>query len=171
MSKSKSRSRSRSHSRKQAAEVAAPAPEPEHLNLRTAPPVKRVMGKISAALASLTRDHEKLEGWGETNVLAKEAAEQLAAILNEFPALTEQLNTLDASGFSPPRLSYTASVAEGDRVSVLEEHRHLYDDIMPAELMLDLLVLKKQPGKGGGLVVENSKGSRMRVAVSHTVKK
>jgi hypothetical protein len=171
MSKNRSRSRSRSHSRKQDAAVVAPVPEPEHLNLRTAPPVKRVMGKILAALASLTKDHEKLEGWGENNVLAKEAAEHLAGILNEFPSLSERLTVLDDSGFSPPRLSYTASIVEGDRLSVLEENRHLYDEIMPADLMRDLLVLKKQPGKGGGLVVENSKGVRMRVAVSHTAKK
>jgi hypothetical protein len=160
------RKRDRNH--KSGAEVEQT--ESERLNLRMAAPVKRVMGKITVAVDSLARDYVKLESWGEKNELAKVAAKKLSSILNTFPALNEVLEQLDASGFSPPRLSYTSSVVEGDRVSVLETHRHLYDDVMSADLMLNLGVVKKHPGKGGGLVVENSNGNRMKVAISHVVK-
>jgi hypothetical protein len=128
------------------------------------------MGKISLSTASLEKDYAKLVAWGAGNEVAKEAAALLCLILNRFPELNVQLAKLDTSGFSPPRLSYTASVVEGDRVSVLEGQRHLYDDIMASELMIGMLVVKKHPGKGGGLVVENAQGNRMKVAMSHVVK-
>ena len=140
------------------------------INLRTVAPVKRVKGKIVVAVDSLAREYLKLEAWGKKNRLAKTAADLLESILNDFPALTDSLEVLDASGFSPPRLSYTSSVVEGDRVSVLEDHRHLYDEVMSCDLMLNLAVVKRHPGKGGGLVVENAKGTRMKVAISHVVK-
>ena len=161
-------SKRRSRARKPAAQVVSP--ESERLNLRTAPPVRRVMGKIAVAVASLLKDHEKLVVWGENNELAKEAAKQLTAILNKFPALTDTLTALDESGFSPPRLSYTASAAEGDCVSVLEKHRYLYEEIMPHDEMVSMIVVKKHPGKGGGLVVVSTAGNRMKVAMAHVVK-
>jgi hypothetical protein len=171
---SKKKPRNRSHKSRvadsQIVDKGIEVPESERLDLRTASPVKRIMGKISLAVANLTKDHEKLEKWGEGNEVAREAAEHLAGVLNEFPTLQERLVVLDASGFSPPRLSYTASVVEGDKVSVLEGQRFLYSDIMAPELMIAMLVVKKLPGKGGGLVVENTKGNRMKVAMSHVVK-
>ena len=161
MSKKKSR---RERRRTVAVEVA------DRLNLRTAPPVRRVAGKIAVVVASLAKDRDKLAEWGAENARAREAAEHLDAILQAFPALSACLSDLELSGFSPPRLSYTAGAVEGDRVSVLEARRHLYSDIMEPELMLDLTVIAKHPGKGGGLVVESSEGNRMKVVLSHVVK-
>jgi len=142
----------------------------DRLNLRTAPPVRRVAGKIALSVSNLAKDRDKLAEWGAGNARAREAAEQLDAILQAFPTLEACLDDLELSGFSPPRLSYTAGAVVGDHVSVLEERRHLYSDIMAPELMLNMEVITKHPGKGGGLVVENPKGSRMKVAMSHVVK-
>ena len=154
----------------QVASSAGVAPDSKRLNLRTASPVKRIMGKISLSVVNLVKDRDKLAKWGEGNKVAEEAADELGGILIKFPSLNELLTKLEASGFSPPRLSYTATVTDGDRVSVLEGNRHHYSDIMSPELMINMLAVKKLPGKAGGLVVENAEGNRMKVAVSHVVK-
>lgn len=166
---SKKRNRS---ARKPAAETVD-----ESVDLRTAKPVIRLKGQISILMKTLNDRRETLEGWtkpqvegAEPNEQAVSALEALNEITNAYPAFVEAMDELEKSGFSPARKSYTATTGEGDRVAVLEDERHRYTDIMDEDLMLDMLVIKKQPGKGGGLIVEAKDGPKMKVALSHVVK-
>jgi hypothetical protein len=144
----------------------------ETKDLRKVPPVERLRGLQSVCRAKLEKDLVKLNAWQNytENESLKEAALTLGEILNSFKILDEQLKELEDSGFSPARKSYTAKAGEGDRVSVLEEKREAYSDLMDPIKMVDLLVVKKRPGKTGGLVVEAEDNSRMQVAVAHVVR-
>lgn len=140
-------------------------------DLRKVPPVQRMRGLQAELRKKLEKGLQKLELW-ETltdTQSAKEATLTLGGILNELDTLDEHLADLEKSGFSPARKSYTAQAGEGDHVTVLEDKRDLYSEIMEPTQMINLVVVKKQPGKSGGLVVESADSVRMRVAVSHVV--
>jgi hypothetical protein len=141
-------------------------------DLRKVPPVARMRGLQAVLRAKLDKDLEKLNTWkGFTdNQAAVDAALTLGEILNTFSTLDAQLEELQESGFSPARKSYTARANEGDKVTVLEEKREVYSDLMEPAMMIDMLVIKKRPGKGGGLIVEASDSTRMQVSVSHVVR-
>lgn len=139
-------------------------------DLRTAPPVVRMRVFVDRMCDDMAKVCAKLETWAEQNEIVVDAKAAAAELMNSFPALDDALEELDKKGFSPPRTTYTASTEEGDTVSVLDKYREKYDDIMSPTDMAKLTVVKKHPGKGGGLIVENSKGARMKVATSHVVK-
>lgn len=149
----------------------------ETVNLRSAPPVERLIGQLAIVQETIEKRRDTLEAWAkpqvegaEPNELAKDALEALNGVVEAFPAVATALDKLHASGYSPPRKSYTAGTEEGDHVAILEGDRVRYEDIMEADQMLDLEVIKKIPGKGGGLIVQNNDGARMKVATSHVVK-
>jgi hypothetical protein len=121
-------------------------------------------------MKEISRHLEILESWASGNGIANCALVEARVMSARCEKLIEHLGALDASGFSPPRKCYTASTTEGDTIQVLEAHRNFYSDFMDPAKMVDLHVVKKQPGKGGGLVVEAADGSRMRVAIAHVVK-
>ena len=151
------------------AEAVSEAPEVSG-DLRTAPPVVRMRAFVNRLHDDLNKVCVKLETWSEQNEVVSDARNAAAALTNEFSALEEALEELEKGGFSPPRTTYTASTEEGDTVAVLDKYRDKYEDIMPSSEMGHLKVLKKHPGKGGGLIVENADGDRMKVATSHVVK-
>jgi hypothetical protein len=148
-------------------------PEPEKINLRTAPPVVRMRGQITIMSDKLAPIAEKLADWSTKspdNELLTEVGEQLATTVSNIETVISVLTKLEKSGFLPPRKSYTLSTDEGDVVSVLEDYRVKYVDIVPADDQVGLTVVKKYPGKGGGLVVQTKKGVKMKVATSHILK-
>ena len=87
-----------------------------------------------------------------------------------FPRFFATMTALDDLGFSPPRKSYTAGTVEGDHVTIIESFRDLYADLMGCDQMVDMVVEKVHPGKGGGFVVRAQGGSKMKVAKCHVVK-
>lgn len=121
-------------------------------------------------MEDLSRHAEILTSWLPDSETAREALGNVRLMVIRGEALVGLLTKLDSSGFSPPRKCYTASTTEGDTVQVLVAHREFYSDFMAPSLMADLQVIKKQPGKGGGLVVVAADGSKMRVAMAHVVK-
>jgi hypothetical protein len=139
-------------------------------DLRTAPPIVRVRAFVARLREGVNKVCVKLATWAEQNDVVADASTAAAELMNAFPALDETLEELETKGFSPPRTTYTASTEEGDTVSVLDKYREKYEDIMAPSEMGKLTVLKKHPGKGGGLIVENSHGAKMKVATSHVVK-
>jgi hypothetical protein len=139
-------------------------------DLRTASPVVRMRAFVGRLHESTQKVCKKLATWSDQNDVVSEAAGAAVELEGLFPALEDALATLEENGFSPPRTTYTASTEEGDHVSVLDKFREKYEDLMPADSMGDLTVIKKHPGKGGGLIVESSDGARMKVATSHVVK-
>lgn len=139
-------------------------------DLRKVAPVRRMRGQVAVVEGSLARHHATLSSWAVSNGLAQKACDALAEVVAHIALFDDAMRALEDSGFSPPRKTFTAATKRGDRVRVLEEHRTFYADLMPQELMLDLLVTKKQPGKGGGLVVEASDKRKMRVAIAHVVR-
>ena len=72
--------------------------------------------------------------------------------------------------FSSPRAPAQESLEEGDTVRVLEIHLAKYTDLVDVTLLSSLVVHKKIPGIGGGLIVKTTKGNRLKVAQSHVVK-
>jgi len=139
-------------------------------DLRRARPTKRILEQVRSVIGEFRRHSASLISWCSGSELAQEALGHLRLIVVRGDDLVKVLEKLDASGFSPPRKCYTAATGAGDTVMVLEEHRDFYADLMDPTKMADLKVLKKQPGKGGGLVVEAKDGSRMRVAIVHVVR-
>ena len=145
--------------------------------LRTARPVRRLAGQVRLHALSLQNRCLTLESWtrpkgrgAEPNPLVTAAHASLREVLACFPRFFDLMQELEASGFSPPRKSFTADTKAGDRVSVLESFRPNYADFMEPEEMIDLLVEKKYPGKSGGLVVRSEGGAVMKVAKCHVVK-
>jgi len=61
-------------------------------------------------------------------------------------------------------------IFEGDTVRVLEAHQPKYADLVEASSLGSLVVRKKIPGKGGGLIVETVKKNRLKVAQCHVEK-
>lgn len=139
-------------------------------DLRRARPTKRILEQVRGVMGELRRHSESLISWCSGSELAQEALGHLRLIVVRGDELVKALEKLDSSGFSPPRKCYTAATGAGDTVQVLEDHKDFYADFMDPALMSELKVLKKQPGKGGGLVVEAKDGSRMRVAIVHVVR-
>lgn len=138
-------------------------------DLRKVAPVARMRGLQAICREKLAKDLLKLKTW-QTNTSEASVGDAiltLGGIVNEMETLDSQLQELEESGFSPARKSFTAKTKEGDRVSVLEDKRSDYAEIMEPSKMVDLVVVKKRPGRGGGLVVEASDRTRMQVAVSH----
>jgi len=153
------------------------AGEPAAVDLRKERPVRRVAGQVAAHVRGLVGRCQTIESWthpkgrgAKPNPLVVQAHAALCHVVEGFPKFFETMNRLDETGFSPPRKSYTAGTEEGDHITVLESHRHIYSDFMMPELMVDLLVEKTYPGKGGGLVVISKTGDRMKVAKCHAVK-
>ena len=148
----------------------------ENVDLRTARPVRRILGQVKLHAFGLSGRCATIETWtrpkgeGAPNPLVVEAHNALCHVVAGFPRFFKAMEKLDEAGFSPSRKSFTASTKEGDRISVLESFRDRYTDFMFPEHMVDLLVEKKYPGKGGGLVVISAKGDRMKVAKCHVVK-
>jgi hypothetical protein len=139
-------------------------------DLRTAPPVVRTIAFVKRLHAEANKVCVKLASWAEQNPVVSEASSSANELANSFPALEDALVELKDSGFSPPRTTYTASTDEGDTVMVLDKFREKYEDLMNPASMTILTVIKKHPGKGGGLIVESSDKVRMKVATSHVVK-
>ena len=154
--------------RKKSAKVVEAAEEVG--DLRRAKPTRRILEQVRGIMQEMARHSEVLDSWSSGSETAREALVNMRLIVIRGESLVGQLAKLNASGFSPPRKCYTASTAEGDTVRVLEEHRDFYSDLMDPSKMVSLKVVKKQPGKGGGLVVEATDRSRMRVAIAHVVK-
>ena len=139
-------------------------------DLRRARPTRRILEQVRGNMLDFSRHSEVLKGWSVDSDLASLALANVLLIAARGEELVSQLTKLDASGFSPPRKCYTASTTEGDIIQVLEAHREFYSELMEPSKMTGLKVLRKQPGKGGGLVVEAADGTRMRVAIAHVVK-
>jgi hypothetical protein len=169
--KTKSSSRKSSASACEAVSVPTTSISADKQDLRTVPPVARMRGLQEGIKEKLEKDLTKLKAWQTVtdNQAAKDAVATLGGVLNELEVLDSQLAELEESGFSPARKSFTAKAAEGDRVTVLDDKREGYSEIMDPESMVDLLVVKKRPGKSGGLVVESKDHVRMQVPVSHVV--
>jgi hypothetical protein len=140
------------------------------INLRTAGPVTRLRGVMAVITEKSEYVREKLAVWGEGNTEAGELAEAVAVLQGELGTITEALETLEKSGFSPPRKSFTADTSEGDHVSILEQYRTRYEDILEARLMDNLEVLKKRDGRGGGLTLVASDGTKVLTAIAHVVR-
>ena len=144
--------------------------EDEVGDLRRARPTLRILEQVRGYKREISRHLEILETWSSDNEIAKCALSDAHLMFDSCEDLVRHLVELNTSGFSPPRKCYTASTTEGDIVQVLEAHRDFYAELMEPAKMVNLSVVKKQPGKGGGLVVEAADGSRMRVAIAHVVK-
>lgn len=144
---------------------------PTSSDLRKVPPVARMRGLQAVHRRKLTKDLTKLKGWKSDTASEslEEAVLTLGEILNSLGSLDDQLAELQESGFSPARKSYTAKADEGDHVTVLEAKRQDYVDLLEPAKMIDMVVIKKRPGRGGGLVVEAHDHTRIQVAVSHVV--
>ena len=71
---------------------------------------------------------------------------------------------------SSPRAPAQEFLEEGDTVRMLEIHLAKYTDLVDVTLLSSLVVHKKIPGIGGGLIVKTTKGNRLKVAQSHVVK-
>lgn len=71
---------------------------------------------------------------------------------------------------SSPRAPAQESLEEGDTVRVLEIHFRKYTDLVDVALLSSLVVIKKVSGIGGGLIVNTTKGNRLKVAQSHVAK-
>jgi len=148
------------------------ATKSDRINLRTAAPPVRVRGQIANATGKLDQVHERMKGWyaNTANDVLLDATNKLDAVISSLRTLDGVMADLIASGFSPPRKSFTAGTREGDSVSVLDEHRAQYSDILKPEKQVELTVVKKYPGRGGGLIVEAKDGTRLRVSTSHVVR-
>ena len=148
----------------------------EPADLRKARPVRRLAGQVRVCARGLIKRCKTLETWarpkgdGVANPLVVQAHEALCHVVESFPRFFSTMTALDDLGFSPPRKSYTMGTVEGDRVTVLESFRERYADLMPPDRMVDLLVEKVYPGKGGGFVVSTNEGERLKVAKCHVVK-
>lgn len=115
----------------------------------------------------------------EQRMLAKLALDGQSAIKPPVapkpvePKLGSEVVTSEIASPAPvravPRKSkpVVADVVEGDSVAVLEEHRDSYSDILAADKQVALKVVKKYPGRGGGLLVAASSGTKLKVAASH----
>jgi hypothetical protein len=176
-----SKKKSSSKSRKSAADVSETifdeekstgSSKKDRKDLRREPPVARLRAMMNLLATKLDTSLAKLVSWqpATANEDLGEAVTCLGGIVNEMHVLDEHLDALEESGFSPARKSFTSQAEEGDHVSVLEASRDKYTDIMEPSNMVDMTVVKKQPGKGGGLIVEAEDGSRMKVATSHVVR-
>jgi len=142
------------------------------VNLRTAAPAVRIRGQVANSTGKLEQVLGKMNGWAQnssSDELTRGIA-QLDTIMGDLGALDRMLGALVSSGWMPPRKSYTASTKEGDTVSVLEEHRSRYSDILEPGKQVELTVVKKYPGRGGGLVAESKDGTRLMVSTSHVVR-
>lgn len=130
------------------------------------------MRLIVAKLFEEVRCHcSRLSEWAAKSDAAAESRDILTGVLHGADNFNAEMKLFEDTGWSPPRKSYTAKTSEGDRVAILEDMRGSYSDILDRDLMADLLVVKKHPGnKGGGLVVEASDGSKIKVSISHVVK-
>ena len=139
-------------------------------DLRRVEPVRRMRGQVEVISRALAKHRATLSSWALTNQLAQKAGDVLALVADHIALFDNAMSDLGASGFSPPRKTFTALTKKGDRVRVLEEHRSFYSDLVDPDLMLNLVVVRKPPGKGGGLVVEALDGRKMRVAIAHVVR-
>jgi hypothetical protein len=139
-------------------------------DLRTAHPVVKVRACVARLREGVDKVCKRLAGWVKQNESVGDASNSALELVNAFPALEDALEELEHKGFSPERTTYTASAEEGDVVSVLDKFREKYEDIMPPSSMAHLTVLKKYPGRGGGLIVESTDEGKMKVASSHVVK-
>ena len=148
----------------------------EAVDLRSERPVRRLAGQVRIHAQGLINRCATLETWshpkgdGPANPLVAQAHETLCHVVEGFPKFFATMTALDDLGFSPPRKSYTAGTVEGDRVTVLESCRARYDDLMDPDSMIDMLVERVYPGKGGGFVVSSKTGERLKVAKCHVVK-
>jgi hypothetical protein len=141
------------------------------VDLRTAPPVRRMRLVLAQQFEAVELHLAKLTYWSDTNSAAAKAHAILLHIVEMAEAFDAEMTTFEATGWSPPRKSYTAKTEEGDSVAILEDMKDSYTELMDAKLMGDLKVVKKHPGnRGGGLIVEAKDGSRMKVSISHVVK-
>lgn len=141
----------------------------DEVNLRTVGPVTRVRGVVAIAAERLIAAGDKLDKWGEESSLAAEIGEDVSRAAAEIQAIADKLETLETSGFSPSRKSFTFLTKEGDHVSVLEKYRSQYDDLIGRELMTNLKVFRKNENRGG-LILEAGNGSRIKVAAAHIVR-
>lgn len=141
----------------------------EEVNLRTVGPVTRVRGVIAVVTERIAAAEEKLTKWGEESPLALKISQALTSVAGEVQAISEALEELETSGFSPSRKSFTALTSVGDHVSLLEKYRAQYDDLLSRELMNDLKVFRKNENRGG-LVLEASGGVRIKAAAAHVVR-
>lgn len=144
----------------------------EKVNLRTAAPAVRIRGQVANAAEKLDQVLAKMKGWAgnSSSDELNQGTEQLDGVMAGLRVLDKTLGALVESGWTPPRKSYTASTAEGDTVSVLDEYRDRYSDILPPAKQVELKVVKKYPGRGGGLVAESKDGTRLMVSTSHVVR-
>ena len=146
-----------------------------NVNLRSASPVRKLAGGARKDVQSLQKRCNILATWacpegGESNPFVLEAYGALEKALKGFSKFFSAMQVLDGLGFSPPRVSLTAATTAGDTVTVLDQFRERYVDIMNPFLMVDLYVERVYPGRGGGLVVLAKNGVKMKVAKSHVAK-
>ena len=154
----------------------------EDEDLRSAPPVRRLVGQLLGLKAKVEDRGKVFAGWrasipDDSDVYDVIGRGEVAfsTCLDTFDAIFGILAELESWGFSPPRKYYTSTTGVGDRVAILEAHRGTYADLVPVPQMSDLRVVKRYPGKGagrsgGGLAVESMGGQRLKVAASHVVR-
>jgi hypothetical protein len=176
MSRKKRERSERKRSSKSAIAAEVGSPVYESGDLRTARPVRRLAGQVKIHAQGIINRCSTLEAWtrpkggGAPNPLVVEAHRSLCEVVEGFSRFFATMTALDKLGFSPPRKSYTMETVSGDHVTVIESFRDLYVDLMGADLMVDLVVEKVIPGKGGGFVVRAYNGSKMKVAKCHAVR-
>jgi len=139
------------------------------VNLRTVGPVTRLRGIMAMVSERVESVEAKLSKWGDENAEALAISQAVTSVHTEIVSILEQLESLELSGFSPERKSFTAKTKEGDHVSVLEKYRVHYEDLMDRSLMSDLKVVRKNDNRGG-LILETTSGQRMKTAASHVVR-
>jgi hypothetical protein len=160
----------------------APVAVREDEDLRSAPPVRRLVGQLLGLKAKVEDRGKVFAGWrasipndSEVYDVIGRGGLAFSTCLDSFDAIFGVLAALEAQGFSPPRKYYTSTTSVGDRVAILEAHRGTYADLVTVPQMSDLRVVKRYPGKGagrsgGGLAVESLGGQRLKVAASHVVR-
>jgi hypothetical protein len=147
-----------------------PVVDIESVNLRTAGPVTRLRGVVAVLVDKVCYAHDRLTVWGESNDLARELSEAFGGLQGELSSIAERLEKLELSGFSPPRKSFTADTSEGDHVLLLDQYRDRYADLLDPSHMDNLVVLKKRAGRGGGLILEATDGTKFQTAIAHVVR-
>jgi len=158
----------KNHSHEQSAPAApaapavpvAPAPDKRKLG-----PVERLLNSILEVDNRIAAARQKFESWNCKEKIAPSVRELISEVANRMTDLTAMLAELVKSGYEPtPR---STEIVVGDRVEILEAHRKQYSDLIPVELMLDLKVAIVPESKRGGLVLETTRSSRIRVAATH----
>lgn len=97
--------------------------------------------------------------------ISSQSDEATRAIGQTLSAQADTVQALIGSGFVPRIVTKTSPIESDDVVRVAEKYKDRYADIEGADG--DLVVVKRQPGKRGQLVVKTKQGPTFLIPVSH----